>query len=290
MQHDVGNAKNAVILPGLPVPVVRALEVHTAVGRGRSRPVIARADDGFDYVIKLRSIPKTTRRLIAELIAGQIAGALGIPQPPMALVLIESDLAVLDMHPEKTEEIRESVGLVFGSRVVDEVTTLRRTGDCPIPPDAAARIVWFDSLVLNADRKWRNPNILVNDDEYWVIDNDSAFNPHHKWAEPRLWKDYGYSPVSGLQWWPKADHVLLPWASSISVAGDSLAPLVSDEVIKAAVGCVPEAWLVQGFPDGCVIEPRLMYESTLKWRLHTRKDFEHLADVARYEGTCFERV
>ena len=272
------------------LPVVAALEVHTAVGRGRSRPLIVHADDGHDYVIKLRAIPKTARRLIAEVIAGKIAAGLGIPQPPMALVSIDPDLPAIDLLPEKEDELRESAGYVFGSRVIDKVNTLRRTADCPIPPDDAARIVWFDSLVMNADRKWRNPNILIGNDRYWVIDNDSAFHLHHKWADPGRWKEFSYSPSSGLQWWQKVDHVLLPWASSIADAGNRLAPLVDDELIADAIDSVPSEWFGQAFPDGSVIEPWRMYEATISWRLRARRDFEALADVARFEGICRERV
>ncbi|MBX3070605.1 MAG: hypothetical protein KF883_08935 [Thermomicrobiales bacterium] len=269
--------------------VVRALEVHSAVGRGRSRPLIVRAEDEHDYVIKLRATPKTARRLIAEVIAWQIAAALEIPQPPMALVTIDPDLPAIDLLAEKEEELRGSAGSVFGSRVIPKVTTLRRAADCPIAPDDAARIVWFDSLVMNIDRKWRNPNILVQGTDYWMIDNDSAFNLHHKWAERWRWPEYCYTPVSGRTWWSRVDHVLLPWASSIADAGDRLAPRVSESLIERALQQVPPEWYEQAFPDGSLIEPQLMYETTLTGRLRARRDFETLADAARMDGTCLER-
>jgi len=273
----------------VPFPVVRAVNEHTAVGRGRSRPLIVRADDGHDYVIKLRAAPKTARRLIAEVIAGQIAAALDIAQPPMTLVAIDPDLPAINLPPEKETELRESVGTVFGSRVIDKVTTLRRAADCPIGPEDAANIVWFDSLVMNNDRRWRNPNILVRQSEYWVIDNDSAFQLHHKWAEPGRWKDYDYTPVSGSTWWPRIDHVLLPWASSLAAAGERLAPLVSDALMARSVRGVPPGWYEQAFPEGSPVEPWLMYEATMSGRLRARNDFEALADIARVEGTCLER-
>lgn len=275
---------------GNAIATVRALDVHTAVGKGRSRPLIVRADDGYDYVVKMRIDPKTARFHIAELLAWQIGAVMGISQPRIALVLIEPDVPTIELEAAKDVELRSSEGYVFGSRMIQGAMPMRRARDSPVPPDAAADIIWFDSLLLNSDRKWRNPNILVTDVGYYVIDNDSAFHPHHRWAKRARWSSYGYSPISGLTWWSKVDHVLLPWASSIADAGNRLAPLVTESVIQRAIDNVPSAWFRQGFPDGSVIEPERMYEALLINRLQVRRDFEALADIERFSGICVERI
>lgn len=272
------------------LPVVRAVQVHSAVAKGRSRPLVIECDDGHRYVVKLRGSAKTSRRLIAEVISGRIAAVLGIPQPEHALVVIQPDLPPGDVEGEKLQELRLSTGLVFGSRWMEGVSPLRRAADAPLSPADSARIVWFDSLILNNDRKWRNTNILMQQDRYWLIDNDSAFHFHHRWADPMRWHDHAFSPISGLVWWKSIEHVLLPWASSISAIGDRLARTIDAAVFEEAAMQVPGEWFAQGFPEGSAIEPALMYQAFLTNRLARRKDWEALADVARFEGTCLERV
>ncbi len=273
-----------------PLPVVEGVRVQSALGRGRSRPLVIEGADGNRYVVKLRASPKTARRLIAEVIAGQIAKAIGIRQPPMALIQIDREIEATELLDEKEEELRASEGLVFGSLEITGAASMRRTIDPTISPDTAADIVWFDAFVINADRKWRNPNILAKKNGYWVIDNDSAFHLHHKWAEPERRKKYQFSPISGTTWWSTTEHVLLPWASSIAAAGERLAAIVDDAVIEAAVASVPKEWFDEGFPDGSTMEPAEAYVEFLRTRLSLRADFEALADEARHHGYCRERA
>ncbi|MGD9712640.1 MAG: HipA family kinase, partial [Thermomicrobiales bacterium] len=195
-----------------------------------------------------------------------------------------------ELDPEKQEDMHASQGLVFGSLEIPGISSLRRGSDPPITPREAAAIVWFDSLVVNADRKWRNPNILTRANEFWVIDNDSAFHLHHRWADPARRSAYQVSPIDGTTWWAKIEHVLLPWASSIAEAGDELAGRLDATIIANAVDAVPELWFAEGFPDGCTMPPPDAYREFLLHRLTLRRDFEALADHFRLNGTCAERV
>ena len=161
------------------------IRIESAVGRGRSRPLIVEAENGQSYVAKLSYTDKTARRLIVEVIAGQIALILGLPQPE--IVLLEIDPAVdAPELPQPDREVLDSArGPAFGSQLVPGAKSLRRRRDLVIDPDLAAEIIWFDSLVLNADRKARNPNLLVTGEQIWLIDNDSALRVHHRWANPK---------------------------------------------------------------------------------------------------------
>ncbi len=38
----------------------------------------------------------------------------------------------------------------------------------------ASRLLWFDALVQNPDRTWRNPNLLVWHRDIWLIDHGAA--------------------------------------------------------------------------------------------------------------------
>ncbi len=267
------------------------MQVHSAIGRGRSRPIVIEASDGQQYVVKLRASEKTARRLIAEVICWSMASVAGIPQPPIALIEVDDTIGGLEsIGTDKATELVESRGLVFGSLQMPGTATLRRGADPPMTAEEAAAIVWFDALVLNADRKWRNPNILTKEGRYWVIDNDSAFNLHHRWAEPAKRSPYLISPVSGLTWWQKNDNVLLPWASSVADAGDEMVRRIDDRVIDDAVSAVPDTWFADGFPQGSIMEPADAYREFLWNRLRLRRDFEANADDARRHGACLERA
>jgi hypothetical protein len=259
------------------------------MGRGRSRPLIVEAEDGQRYVSKLNSSEKTARRLIAEVIAGQIARVLSLPQPEMVLLEIDPGVEGPELTPEKRQEVDASRGPAFGSRQLPDAVSLRRKREFRFDPDLAASIVWFDSLVLNHDRKDRNPNIMIAGDEVWMIDNDSALATHHRWADEKRRESHAICPDSGMNWWDPKDHVLLSLAGSVTSAGDRLAGLLSPELIWSIADQPPEIWLKDGFPNGSVIEPRQMYAELLTHRLTLRKDFERHADHLRIHGTCRER-
>ena len=277
---------------GLPVPPLRTLKVirvESAVGRGRSRPLIVEAENGQSYVAKLNHTDKTARRLIVEVIAGQIALILGLPQPE--IVLLEIDPAVdAPELPQPDREVLDSArGPAFGSQLVPGAKSLRRRRDLVIDPDLAAEIIWFDSLVLNADRKARNPNLLVTGEQIWLIDNDSALRVHHRWANPKRMDLFSLCPENGMLWWDPAELFLLPVAGSVEVAGDRLAPRLSLELIRAIIEEVPGQWIEDGYPAGSPIEPRQLYAEVLARRLSLRKDFERHADFLRVHGICMER-
>jgi hypothetical protein len=272
-----------------PIRTLRAVRVHEAMGRGRSRPLIVEAEDGQRYVSKQNSSEKTARRLIVEVIAGHIARVLGLPQPEMVLLEIEPGIEAPEMTPEKRQELETSRGPAFGSRQLPDAVSLRRRRDFRVDPELAASIVWFDSLVLNHDRKDRNPNILIAGDEVWMIDNDSALAIHHRWVDIKRKGAYAICPDSGMDWWDPKDHVLLPLAGPVESAGDRLATRLSQDLIRAIVDQPPEIWIQDGFPKWSVIEPRQMYAELLTHRLTLRRDFEQHADYLRIHGTCKER-
>lgn len=70
---------------------------------GGSLPALAEADDGFKYVLKFRGNGHGPKALIAELIGGEIARALGLPVPE--LVFAELDEAF--GRTEGDEEIQD---------------------------------------------------------------------------------------------------------------------------------------------------------------------------------------
>ena len=61
----------------------------------------------------------------------------------------------------------------------------------------AGRVLWFDALINNVDRSWRNPNLLVWHGRPWLIDHGAALDvppslvARHRRGHPRLPGDRG---------------------------------------------------------------------------------------------------
>jgi hypothetical protein len=65
----------------------------TPLREGGSLPAIVEADDDGMYVLKFRGAGQGARALVAELVAGEIARALGLPIPELVFVDLDPDLA-----------------------------------------------------------------------------------------------------------------------------------------------------------------------------------------------------
>ena len=50
-----------------------------------------------------------------------------------------------------------------------------------VDPALAGRVLWFDALVGNVDRSWRNPNMLFWHGGLQLIDHGAALTFHHHW-------------------------------------------------------------------------------------------------------------
>jgi len=65
---------------------VTATRYVTPLREGGSLPAIIEADDDGMYVLKFRGAGQGPKALIAELVAGEIGRALGLPVPEIVLV------------------------------------------------------------------------------------------------------------------------------------------------------------------------------------------------------------
>ena len=68
--------------------------------------------------------------------------------------------------------------------------------------------------MTNPDRSPKNPNLLVWHGRPWLIDHGAALYIHHTWRDPDA---HARRPHAERL----ADHVLLPFASSIAAADDA---------------------------------------------------------------------
>lgn len=214
---------------------VAATRYVTPLREGGSLPAVIEADDDGLYVLKFRGAGQGAKALIAELVAGEIARALGLPIPEIVFVELDVDLARTEPDPEIQDLIRASGGLNLGMDYLSGALAFDPLAD---PPDAelASRIVWFDAFVTNLDRTARNTNMLMWHRKLWLIDHGAALYFHHVGLVNQA---TATSPFALIR-----DHVLLPAASLIAMVDAGMATRLPRETLESIVGLVPDTWLV----------------------------------------------
>ncbi len=214
---------------------VTAIRYVTPLREGGSLPALVEADDDGLYVVKLRGAGQGPKALVAEIVAGELARALGLPVPELVLVDLDPHLPDAEPDPEIQELLAKSAGLNVGLDFLPQALPFVAGAEpLPVDPVLAADLVWLHAYVENVDRTPRNPNLLWWHDRIWLIDHGAALYRQHAGLDPAA--AGGRFPVI-------RDHVLLPAAGSIDEADARLAPLVTPELLRYVLALVPEAWL-----------------------------------------------
>jgi len=214
---------------------VCATRYVTPLREGGSLPAIVEADDLGMYVLKFRGAGQGPLALVAELIAGEIGRALGLPVPELVFVEVDPALGRNEEDPEIRDLLKASVGVNLGLDYLPGSITFDAAAGEPVASDLAAATVWFDALVTNVDRTPRNPNLLWWHRALYLIDHGAALYFHHNW------QDLDRMAVSRFP--AIRDHVLLPWAGDIEEAGRRLRPRLDRTLLTEIVGQIPEDWL-----------------------------------------------
>jgi hypothetical protein len=132
------------------------------------------------------------------------------------------------------ELLRASPGLNLGLDFLPGALDLDPVA-FPVEPGLAGRVLWFDALVGNVDRSWRNVNMLFWHGGPYLIDHGATLTFHHSWPGAASWVERAYDATA---------HVLLGSSPDLDAADAALAPAVTAAVVAGAVGAVPDAWLV----------------------------------------------
>src|ERR671913_493665 len=234
---------------------VTATRYVTPLREGGSLPAFVEADDLGTYVLKFRGAGQGRKALVAELVAGEIGRLLGLLVPEVVLAYLAPELGRSEPDPEIQDLLKASSGL---NLALDYLPGSLGFDPLVEPPDSdlASRIVWFDALVTNVDRTPRNTNLLVWHDRLWLIDHGASLYFHHNWParDGTALEAASRRPFAAVR-----DHVLLPFATSISVADAALAPRLTLEVLRSIVDMIPEAWLAGESGFGSVEEVRSAY-------------------------------
>ena len=218
---------------------LRSVEVTryvTPLREGGSLPAIAEADDGFLYVLKFRGAGQGVKALVAELIGGELARALGFRVPEIVLAGLDPAFGRSEPDEEIQDLLKASVGLNLGLHYLSGSITFDPVVN-RVDPLTASRIVWLDCLLTNVDRTARNTNMLVWNKELWLIDHGAALYFHHSW-------DGGFREQAIRPFAPVRDHVLLPWASELEEADTAFRSILKPEVVAGIVELLPDEWLV----------------------------------------------
>lgn len=246
----------------------------TPLREGSSLPALVEADDGREYVIKFRGAGHGEKALIAELVVGEIGRAIGLQVPEIVLATLPEEIARAESHDEIRDLLGWSVGLNIGLAFVRGAMAADMTRPPNEGAEWAANVVWFDDLAINPDRTPRNANLIVADGRTWLIDHGSALYVHHAWTDPLA---HARRPFDRI-----AEHILLPFAGSISEADARLASRLDGATIDRIVDDIPTGWLNDrrfADPD----EERNEYRRYLDARLAARPAWVSGAEQMRIE-------
>lgn len=250
-----------------------AIRYVAPLREGGSLPAIVEADDHQLYVMKFRGAGQGVKALIAELLVGEIARALGLNVPEIVLIDLDPAMGKSEPDEEIQDLLKFSVGLNLALAYLPGALMFETPAAPPPDPLLASAIVWLDAYVTNVDRTPRNANILLWQRDLWLIDHGAALYFHHAWnGDPaRARKPFPYIK----------DHILLRFASALPEADARLTPKLDEPTLRAIVNAVPAEWLANepGFADAQAV--RDAYLTFLRDRLVAPRAFVEEAIHAR---------
>jgi hypothetical protein len=251
---------------------VTATRYVTPLREGGSVPAIVEAEDAGLYVLKFRGAGQGIKALIAELIAGELARALGLRVPEIVLIHLDPALGRAEPDEEIRDLIKASAGLNLAlDYLPGSITFDPLVGPAPAAEEASM-LVGFDAYIMNVDRTPKNPNLLSWHRNLWLIDHGAALYFHHAWDD--------YLERSQSRFPSIRDHVLLPWADALPAAEATLRARLTPEVLLRAVEAIPEEWLGTE-PFTTPAEHRAAYAAWLTKRLEAFPAFIEEAVRAR---------
>ncbi len=250
------------------MPALRTVTVTryvTPLREGGSLPAIVDADDDGLYVLKFRGAGQGARALIAELVSGELARALGLPVPEIVFAQLDRDLSRTEPDPEIHQLIYDSAGLNLALDYLPGSVSFDPAVH-HMPDDFASRIVWLDAFVSNVDRTPRNTNMLMWHRAPWLIDHGATLYFHHNpgWEDDTARATAAFPLIK--------DHVLLRAASALEAVDDAMAAALTPHVIDGVLAQVPDAWLEERSAVSAA-DMRAAYRRYLLARLESPRAF-----------------
>lgn len=259
-------------MPTLDIRTVDVTRYVRPLREGGSLPAIVEADDGFLYVIKFRGAGQGKRALIAELIGGELARAMGLKVPEIVFLQLDDSYSKTEPDEEIQDLLRFSVGLNLGLHYLSGALTYDPQVSVA---DAltASKVVLLDGLLTNVDRTRRNPNLLNWNKALWLIDHGAALYFHHNWEQ---WPTQLAKPFPAIK-----DHVLLERATLLPQAAAEIQAHLRPAIVEDIVALVPDEWLEDASLAVTPAAQREVYATFLHTRLRNLDALVQEADDAR---------
>ncbi len=239
---------------------------------GGSLPALAEADDNFKYVLKFKGGGHGVKTLIAELIGGEIARALGLKVPELVFANLDEAFGRTEGDEEIQDLLKASRGMnlalhfLSGAINYDPVVS-------PVNAELASKIVWLDAFITNMDRTFRNTNMLMWNKELWLIDHGSCLYFQYTWTN---WETKATGPFTFIK-----DHVLLPKATQLNEVNTEFKKLLTEDKLRTIIELIPNEWLQWEGTDETHAQIKEVYLNFLLKRLSCADTFTKEAIDAR---------
>ncbi|RZK50214.1 MAG: aminotransferase class I and II [Pedobacter sp.] len=249
---------------------VQVIRYITPLREGGSMPAIIEADDEFKYVLKFRGAGQGVRALIAELIGGEIARALGLRIPELVFADLDDSFGRTEPDEEIQDLLKFSIGQNLGLHYLSGAISFDPLVHS-VDAELASKIVWLDAYLMNMDRTPRNTNMLFWNKELWLIDHGAALYFHHNWE---TWESQANKPFQLIK-----DHVLVRYATQLREVDSVFKEILTPTLIAEILALIPEDWLNDNYFSSSS-EQRAAYSRFLEQRLINSEVFIKEAENA----------
>ena len=252
--------------------MMNVIRYITPLREGGSMPALAEADDEFLYVLKFRGAGQGIKALIAELIGGELARALGFRVPELVFANLDEAFGRTEPDEEIQDLLKASVGqnlalhYLSGAITFDPLVT-------SVDERLASEIVWLDCLLTNMDRTARNTNMLMWHKELWLIDHGASLYFHHSMQN---WEEQALKPFFLVK-----DHVLLSRATALDAVNQAFRSQLTPALINGIVALIPDTWLNTDGSFESTEQHRDVYREFLLRRIDHSDIFTNAANDAR---------
>jgi len=206
--------------------------------RGSSRPIVVDTAAGA-CIVKLRGAAQGTGPLVAEIIVGAIADAMGLSVPARMLVNLQSTMNIPEPDAELRDLMGASVGTNLGFAYLDAARDFVLTEIDRVSAEHRAAIFWLDRFVMNPDRNARNTNLLWHKHKLWLIDHGASLGFQYDWST--------VTEASPTRPFVETEPHL--FAASLTtddvlVADEKFVKIITRDLLECAVAEVPDGFVL----------------------------------------------
>ncbi len=241
------------------IRTVEVVQYLQPLREGGSLPGLVKADDDFLYVLKFRGAGQGKKALIAELIGGLLAQAIGLKVPELVFMNLDDSFSKMEPDEEIQDLLKFSVGLnlglhfLSGAIIYDPLVSIADSL-------SASKVVLLDSMITNIDRTVKNTNLLNWNKELWLIDHGASLYFHHNWNN---WEAHLQRTFPSIK-----DHVLLERANHLEEAAKAIQEVINQDKIREIISLLPEDWLIDETTSLTTTERRAAYVAFLSSKLN----------------------